>query len=138
MGYTPPVTFRMFVGLVFSLNLLFANVCVMGTAFAATDVPAEVLSREVPMSFNVVTCTWVKTEDGWQPAADSPCASGHCLKKEKPDTRCVTANMIEMPAAHIPVVSAQPILFDRPHVVTVTATESPPPYPGHRSTVLLM
>lgn len=131
----------MFVGLTFVLNLLFSNVCVMGTAYASTPAPdavGDVLSREVPMSFDVVTCTWVKTEDGWQPTPDSPCASGHCLKKEKPDTRCLTAHLSELPAAQIPVVASVPVIVETRDVVRVAITESPPPYPGHASTVMRM
>lgn len=120
------------------LNLLLANVCVVGTAFAATEAPPEVRSREVPMSFNVVTCTWVKTEEGWQPTADSPCASGHCLEKEKPDTRCVSSGEVELPSAQIPAIAASPVFTEPSRVIAATITESPPPYPGHRSTVLRM
>lgn len=130
-----------FVGLAFVLNILLSNVCLIGTAYGAqpADSPAQhMLSREVPMSFNVVTCTWVKTDDGWQPTPDSPCASGKCLKKSEPDTRCLFAMLhVEMPA------QLPPVLADAS--VTVSTYESakrpigsPPPYPGMASTVMRM
>ena len=88
------------------------------------------------MSPNVVTCTWVKTDDGWKPTAGSPCASGHCLKKDKPDTRCVAAHLLEIPAAPLPIASfAAPETAESPAVPAFVA-ESPPPYPGLGSTVM--
>lgn len=134
------MTFRAFVGLAFVLNLLFSNVCVMGMAFATESVSGAaenvLLSREVPMSLNVVTCTWVKTDDGWKPTPDSPCASGHCLKKEKPETRCVTTQSREVVAAQVPVALAAPVILTETPEPTIEPTESPPPGPGHGSTVM--
>lgn len=136
--YTPPVSIRAFVGMAFVLNLLLSNVCLVGTAYAATPSDDPILSREVPMSFNVVTCTWIKTDEGWQPTPDSPCASGECLKKQKPDTRCLTANIVELPAASIPIATSYPAFRQASQPIAAIVTESPPPYPGHGSTVLRM
>ncbi len=134
------MTFRAFVGLAFVLNLLSSNVCVMGTAYAATPASGAVenvlLSREVPMSFDVVTCTWVKTDDGWQPTPDSPCASGHCLKKEKPETRCVVSPAHEVVAAQVPVPPSIAAILPEIPERAAEPTESPPPRPGHGSTVM--
>jgi hypothetical protein len=133
---------RGFVCLAFVLNLVLSNVCLVGSAYAATPgsgATQELLSREVPMSFNVVTCAWVKTDDGWQPAEGSPCASGNCLKKSPPDTRCLFSAI----APHVPAQLPTPLpayadaAFDRP-VSTPVPDESPPPYPGFASTVLRM
>lgn len=134
------MSIRAFVGIAFVLNLLLSNVCLMGTAYAAVPVGGsdQILSREVPMSFNVVTCMWVKTNDGWEPTADSPCAGGHCLKKEKPDTRCVTAHLLEIPAAQLPTTTVIAPETAASPVVPALITESPPPYPGLGSTVMLL
>lgn len=134
------MNFRAFVGIAFVLNLLLSNVCLMGTAYAAVPVDGsdQILSREVPMSFNVVTCTWIKTDDGWEPTADSPCAGGHCLKKEQPDTRCVTAHLLEIPAAQLPTLTAIAPETASPTLVPAFIAESPPPYPGLGSTVMLL
>ena len=134
------MSFRAFVGIAFVLNLLLSNVCLMGTAYAAVPVGGsdQILSREVPMSFNVVTCKWIKTDDGWEPTADSPCAGGHCLKKEKPDTRCVAAHVLEMPAAQLPPVAAIEPATATPPPAPAFIAESPPPYTGLGSTVMLL
>lgn len=133
---------RGFICLAFVLNLVLSNVCLVGSAYAATPgsgATQELLSREVPMSFNVVTCAWVKTDDGWQPAEGSPCASGNCLKKNPPDTRCLFAAV----APHVPAQLPIPLpvhvdaAFNRP-LNPPSAHESPPPYPGLASTVLRM
>jgi len=138
------MSIRAFVGLAFVLNLLLSNVCLIGSAYAATPGIGEsaiLLSREVPMSFNVVTCTWVKTDNGWQPTPDSPCASGHCLKKEKPDARCI------FQAAALQIVIHFPVGFPVDNILALATahdapltepTDSPPPYPGLASTVMLM
>lgn len=138
--YTGAVKRHAFVGFVFAFNLLLGNVCLLGTAYAANpaeDPAQELLSREVPMSFNVVTCTWVKTDDGWQPTPDSPCASGKCLKKSTPDTRCLFAMLsVEMPA-QIPTAFADDSIDATGMFAAVTQPiESPPPYPGLHSTVM--
>lgn len=134
------MTFRAFVGLAFAFNLLLSNVCVMGTVLAANSIAGAgenvFLSREVPMSFNVVTCTWVKTENGWEPTPDSPCASGHCLKKEKPETRCVVTRTHEVMPAQVPVQTSFVVSLPEAPRRTADVTESPPPRPGHGSTVM--
>lgn len=134
------MTFRTFVGLAFVLNALSSNVCVMGTVLAADPIAGAgenvFLSREVPMSFNVVTCTWVKTDDGWEPTPDSPCASGHCLKKEKPETRCVVTHAHEVMAAQVPMIASVSAATPEINGRQAEPTESPPPRPGHGSTVM--
>lgn len=133
---------RAFVGLAFILNLVLSNVCLIGSAYAATPgsgATQELLSREIPMSFNVVTCSWVKTEDGWEPAAGSPCASGNCIKQSPPDTRCLLAAVAPHVPAQLPAALPGYVAFafERP-LPAPAPDESPPPYPGFASTVLRM
>jgi len=131
-----------FVGLAFVLNLLLGNVCLLGTAYAANPIDESVetlLSREVPMSFNVITCTWVKTDDGWQPTADSPCASGHCLKKEAPETSCLAAAPAERAAAVLPVAPPEePFVVWTDAIAVELPEERPPILLGLDSVVLRM
>ncbi len=140
MRYTRPVMrIRTFVGIVFTLHLLFTNICFVGSAYAAmpNDGERTLLSREVPMSFNVVTCTWVKTDDGWKPTPDSPCASGHCLKQEHPETRCLfTMSHPEIPLQTLTFVSTIERSSDSSASLRPAAYESPPPYPGLVTTVM--
>lgn len=136
------MNFRAFVCLAFVLNLVLSNVCLVGSAYAATPgsgATQELLSREVPMSFNVVTCAWVKTDDGWEPAAGSPCASGNCIKKNPPDTRCLFGAVAPQAPAQLPasLPAYAQSAFDLPPPLPAPKG-SPPPYPGFASTVLRM
>ena len=131
------VTFRAFVGIAFVLHLFVGNVCVMGTAHAASPSTATVASKEIPLSFNVIRCTWVKTDDGWVPTPDSPCASGHCIKQDAPETRCLTAHVVETPAATLSIGSPlADIAFRESSTNDARIPDIPPPYPGITSTVL--
>ncbi len=138
----PPMTLRGSVGLTFALHLLLGNVCLLSTAYAAGPIDAsggDFISREVPMSFNVVTCTWVKTEDGWQPTEDSPCASGKCLKQTAPQTPCLFGLAAEVVAASLPIsatTSAFTPWTDR--LAIVQPSDRPPILVGLDSVILRM
>jgi hypothetical protein len=134
--------FRMLVGIAFVLNLVLSNVCLVGSAYAATPGSGgarELLSREIPMSFNVVTCAWVKTDEGWQPAEGSPCASGKCIKKAPSDTPCLFPGVATRVPAHFPApLPADATLAIERSLPLPAPDERPPPYPGFASTVLRM
>lgn len=131
-----------FVGLAFVLNALLGNVCLVGTAYAANpidDAVETLLSREVPMSFNVITCTWVKTEEGWEPTADSPCASGKCLKNTSPETSCLAS----VPSERVPMALSDPpgpqqFVPWTDAIAIHPAAERPPILVGVESVVLRM
>lgn len=136
------MTLRWSVAPAFVLHLLLGNVCLLGTAYAAHpigDAGREFLSREVPMSFDVVTCTWVKTEEGWEPTEDSPCASGQCLKKDEPQTPCLTGLAAETVAASLPIpVAAHAFTPWTDRLAIVQPSDRPPILVGLDSIVLRM
>lgn len=140
MRYTRLVMrIRTFVGIVFILHLLVTNICFVNSTYAAPprDSDQTFFSHEVPMSFNVVTCTWVKTDDGWKSTPDSPCANGHCLKKEQPEARCLfTMIHPDSPVQAPSFVSTTERTSDSPPSLRTAAYESPPPYPGLVTTVM--
>lgn len=128
---------RGFVGVAFALHLLIGNVCALGTAYAAQGNEPPMFSKEIPMSFNVVTCRWVETDEGWKPSERSPCANGHCFKEKEPDSSCVFAIAADSVTVHMPPptpsADAEPFDADIP---APAPTESPPSFIGLRSTVL--
>lgn len=133
------MAFRAFIGFVFALNLVLGNVCLVGTVYAALppeSASRELLSREVPMSFEVVVCAWVKTEDGWQPTADSPCASGHCLKKNAPEPPCTFAGAGASEPAALPVSPNDEFSASVKDIPLPEPIESPPDREALTSVVL--
>lgn len=130
------------VGIVFALHLTLGNVCLMGTAYAASPEDPSAsssLSREVPMSFNVVTCAWTKTDDGWTPANDSPCASGHCLKKDPPPATCIFALAMERATATLPITTASLLgTLETDPLPSALPSDRPPILVGLASIVLRM
>lgn len=116
------------IGFVFALYLLLGNVCLVGSVYAASPQPGTdaLLSREIPMSFNVVKCTWVMTDEGWMPTPGSPCESGKCLKKDLPETPCVFGLHMEVTAAELPPSPLTEFSMPWTDIVPPLTTESPP------------
>ena len=98
------MTLKGFIATAFALYLALRNICVLELTHAA--VPGE--SERAPMSRDTnVECPFAHLDSEGRPTGVSPCASGHCLAKPKPQpsslqsivfVQDVVATLVQPPA----------------------------------------